>query len=382
LRGKWSANAGEASLSQKNEKRAQYRRKGQPLQKKGLMKRIPTDQLLARLEKGKPVPAILLLGEEPYLRDSCRAQLIETFVAEEARAWAVCRYSADRGEMRAALDQAQTMAMLSPQQVVFLEEAEAIEKLGEKNREAAVEQLSAYLENPAPFTVLVVEATGLDQRMKLGKLLAEKALVVECGLGENLGKHQEVAVALARALAKERGVEFEKGAAEDLAEFVAADLMRLKTEIEKLATYAAERKLIRRQDVSALVVSEKTTTVWELADMLASRQPKKALEFLDRLLRDGEEPLPMLGAMTWMYRKLIEASEVKGVTNGWQAARALGMRPEQAELALQNARRISKARLLKGLRALQKADDRLKRGGEDARAVMEFLVTELTNQPA
>ncbi len=345
------------------------------------MKRIPADQLLARLEKGKPVPTILLLGEEPYLRDSCRAQLIETFVAEEARAWAVSRYSADRGETRAALDQAQTMAMLSPQQVVFLEEAEAIEKLGEKSREETVEQLNAYLENPAPFTVLVVEATALDQRMRLGKLLAEKTLVVECGLGENLGKHQEVAVALARALAKERGVEFEKGAAEDLAEFVAADLMRLKTEIEKLATYAAERKLIRQQDVSALVVSEKTTTVWELADMLASRQPKKALEFLDRLLRDGEEPLPMLGAMTWMYRKLIEASEVKGVTNGWQAARALGMRPEQAELALQNARRISKARLLKGLRALQKADDRLKRGGEDARAVMEFLVTELTNQP-
>jgi len=27
--------------------------------------------------------------------------------------------------------------------------------------------------------------------------------------------------------------------------------------------------------------------------MLASRQPKKALEFLGRLLRDGEEPLPI-----------------------------------------------------------------------------------------
>jgi DNA polymerase-3 subunit delta len=342
------------------------------------MARVSPEELLARLEKGKLIPAILLLGEEPYLRDSCRAQLIEKFVPEASRAWAVSRYSADRGETQAAVDQAQTLPMLSPQQVVFLEEAEAIEKLGEKNREEAVAQLDAYLENPAPFTVLVVEASALDQRMKLGKLLAEKTLVVEVGLGENLGERQAAAVALARAIAKEESVEFEKGAAEDLAEFVAADLMRLKTEIDKLATFAAERKMIRRLDVSALVISEKTTTVWELADMLASRQAKKALEFLDRLLRDGEEPLPMLGAMTWMYRKLIEASEVKGVTNGWQAARALGMRPEQAELALQNARKISKGRLLSGLSALQRADDRLKRGGEDARAVMEFLITELT----
>jgi DNA polymerase III subunit delta len=346
------------------------------------MARVTREELVARLEHGKPVPAVLLLGEEPYLRDMCRAQLIERFVPEAARTWAVSRYSAGRGETQAALDQAQTMAMLSPLQVVFLEEAEAIEKLGEKNREEAVAQLGVYLEDPAPFTVLVVEATGLDQRMKLGKLLAEKTLVVECGLGENTGERQASAVALARAIAKEEGVEFEKGAAEDLAEFVAADLMRLKTELEKLSTHAGQTKFITRNDVSAMVISEKTTTVWELADLLAARKSAKALEFLDRLLRDGEEPLPMLGAITWMYRKLIEASEVKGATNGWQAARALGMRPEQAELALQASRKIPKAQLLAGLRALQKADDRLKRGSEDARAIMEFLVTELTTSGA
>src|SRR5437016_14520356 len=136
--------------------------------------------------------------------------------------------------------------------------------------------------------------------------------------------------ALPISMGKEQGVAFEPGAAEDLAEFVAADLMRLRTEIGKLGTFAAGRKQIRREDVRALVVSEKTTTVWELAAMLASRQGKKALEFLDRLLREGEEPLQMLGAMTWMYRKLIEASELRRVRNGWGAARALAMRPEQA----------------------------------------------------
>jgi len=342
------------------------------------MARISQQELVGRLEKGKPVPAILLLGEEPYLRDACRALLIERFVPEASRTWAVSRYSADRGETQAAMDQAQTMAMLSPQQVVFLEDVEAIEKLGEKNRDEAVEQLDVYLEDPAPFTVLVMEATELDQRMKLGKLLAEKALVVQCGLGENAGERLTAATNIAKALGKEQGVEFEKGAAEDLAEFVAADLMRLKTEIEKLSTYVGAKKVIGCGDVSALVISDKTTTVWELADLLASRQSRKALEFLDRLLRDGEEPLQMLGAITWMYRKLIEASEVKGVANGWQAARAMGMRPEQAELALQNARKISKPRLLAGLHALRNADDRLKGGGAEPRTVMEFLVTQLT----
>ncbi len=346
------------------------------------MARVSSEEMLTRLEKGKPIAALLLLGDEPYLRDKCRIELIETFVPEAARTWAVSRYSADRGETQAALEQAQTLPMLSPQQVVFLEDVEAIELMGEKKRDQTAALLESYLEDPAPFTILVMEATGLDQRMKLAKLLTDKTFVVDVGLGENANDRQETAVALARALGKEQGVVFEEGAAEDLAEFVAADLMRLKTEIDKVATFAVESNVIRREDVSALVVSEKTTTVWELADLLATGQSSKSLEFLNRLLRDGEEPLSLLGAIAWMYRKLIEASEVKGVTNGWQAARALGMRPEQAELALRSAQKIPKTRLLDGLRALQKADDRLKRGREDARAVMEFLVTELTGAGA
>src|SRR5258708_37246526 len=154
------------------------------------MARVSPEELLGRLEKGKPIPAILLLGEEPYLRDACRAQLIERFVPEASRTWAVSRYSAERAETQAAFEQAQTLPMLSPQQVVFLEDVEAIEKLGEKNRDEAVAQVGSHLDDPAPFTVLVVEATELAQRMKLGKLLAEKTLVVECGLGENAWERQ------------------------------------------------------------------------------------------------------------------------------------------------------------------------------------------------
>jgi DNA polymerase-3 subunit delta len=208
-------------------------------------------------------------------------------------------------------------------------------------------------------------------------LLVEKSLVVTVGLGDDPNQRNAAAVALARSLAKEQGVEFEKGAAEDLAECVSADLQRLKTEIEKLATFAGERKTILLEDVASMVISERTTTVWEMADMIASRQGKRALDFLDRLLRSGEEPIFLLGGLLFMYRKLVEASEVKGVVSGWQAARALQMAPEKAELAVRNARKISKPRLLAGMRAFQLADSRLKGGSEDPRAVMEFLIAEL-----
>src|SRR3984893_2987114 len=227
------------------------------------MARVSSQELVERLKKGTIIPALLLLGDEPYLRDACRRLLVETFTLESARTWGVSRYSADRGETRSALEQAQSLPMLSRQQVVFLEDVETIEKLGEKSRDAAVEQLETYLADPAPFTILVLEATALDQRMKLAKLLAEKTLVVEVGLGDKPEEKRSAAAALAHTLAKEQGVSFEEGAAEDLAEAVAAALMRLKTEIDKLATYVAGRKLIRRSDVASMVISEKTATIWE-----------------------------------------------------------------------------------------------------------------------
>jgi len=202
--------------------------------------------------------------------------------------------------------------------------------------------------------------------------------VVEVGLGERVEDRVGAAGVLAKTIAREQGVQFEKGAAEDLAELVNGDLMRLKTEVEKLATYRAGSKTIGREDVGALVISEKSSTIWDVADLLASRQPRKALEFINRLMRDGEEPVMMVGGMAWMYRKLMEASELRGVTNGWQAARALGMRPEQAELAIQSARRIPKERLLDGLRVLAEADSLLKGGAQDVGAVMEFLVWRLS----
>jgi DNA polymerase III subunit delta len=345
------------------------------------MSRVNLEQFKERIEQGKGIPALLLLGEEFYLRDACRAALIEKFVPEGARTWAVSRFSADRGESQAALEQCQTLPMLSSQQVVFLEEAEAIEKLGEKSREEIVENIVAYLKDPAPFTILVIEAEKLDMRMILGKKLAEHTLVVDICLGDDPQNRLRATQAWAKTIAKEQGVTLESAASVDLAEYVSGDLMRLKTEMEKLTTFVGERKTIRREDVTLLVISEKTTTSWDLADLLASRQGSKALEFLNRLLREGEEPVLMVGAMAWTYRKLIEASEVR-VTGPWQAASALRMPAERAEFAIRRASKVSRERLLDGLRALQDADNLLKGGAKDVRAVMEFLVWRLSGERA
>jgi DNA polymerase-3 subunit delta len=336
------------------------------------------DELLERLAKGKPVPGVLLLGEDAYLRDLCRAKLIEAYVPEGARDWGVTRFAAADDPLDRSLAQAQTLPMLVPRQVVFVEEVEALERLGEEAREAAIERLAAYLDDPAPFTVLVLEAAQLDQRMKLFKTLGKKMLVVAVELGKEPEEREAAAAAMTLQMAGEMGVQLARDTAEELAESCDADLARIRSELTKIATYAGERREITRADVEALVISAKKYSVWQFAEMLASRQRSRALEFLESLLREGEQPAGLVGAMAWMYRKLIEAQELPTHLSGWQAARQLGMRPETAELALLQSRKIPRPLLLDGLQALYEADSRLKSGTVDDHAVMEFLVSRLT----
>jgi DNA polymerase-3 subunit delta len=343
------------------------------------MASLSPHELLARLAKGKPIPAILLVGSDSYLRQLCRSKLVEAYVAEGTRDWGVRKFSAGEDDISAILGQAQTMPMLAPRQVIFVSEVQAWERLGDDSRDSLVKQISEYLGDPAPFTILVLEATALDQRMRLAKLFSEKTVTVSVELSEDPAERARLAVPIAQEIARELGASLGPDAADELCDTLNGELAAIRTELEKLSAYAGDRRTITRADVDLLVISARKYEVWDLADMLAARQPAQALEFLDSLLREGEAAPALLGALAWMYRKLLEAQELPAGTVGWQAASRLKMRSEKAELAVRQSRKFPKAQLTSGLAALYEADSRLKSGGTNQRAVMEFLVTQLAS---
>lgn len=311
------------------------------------MPALAPQELKARLAAGKPVPAVVLLGSDSYLRELCRNALISTYVAEGTRDWALAHFSARGRGWLDAFERAQTLPMLSPRQVLIVEEVEALEEMGDKARDAAVDALEAYLADPAPFTVLVLEASSLDKRLRLFKALSKNSkttLLVE------LVMDKDHAVELAISTAKELGVTMDREAAHLLADAVNIEPARIRIEVEKLSLYVQKAKKITSRDVEDLVVDARKHTVWELGDMLADSRREAALDFLDSLIRDGDKPAALVGGIAWRYRMLIEGE----------------------------SRRSRKEQLLQGLAALAEADSVLKSGVKDQRAVMEFLFTKLT----
>jgi DNA polymerase-3 subunit delta len=337
---------------------------------------ISAEKLIERLKAGKPVAAIVLLGADTYLREMCRNRIIEVCVPEAARDWALARIAVQDTGWDEVLQRAQTMPMLAKRQVIIVDGVESLEKAGEKTRDEVVDALEKYLESPAPFTVLLLEAAAMDKRQKYYRLLAEQALIVELTIGG------ESAAALATQMAKDCGAEIDRDAAVLLAEILNSEPSRIRIEIEKLATYVQKGERITPRVVEELVLAARKNTIWQLADMLATRQRAPALAFLDNLLREGEQPVGLIGGIAWRYRKLIEARDLPAGTSGFQAARTLQMNPTAAETAVREAHRIPKKNLLAGLVALAEADSRLKSSAPDPRALMEFLIVQLTSPGA
>jgi DNA polymerase-3 subunit delta len=264
--------------------------------------------------------------------------------------------------------------MLARRQVVIVTELESVEQMPERERDAEIQNLGDYFKDPAPFTVLILEANQLDQRMKFARMLSEQALVLAAELPEDPRERSRLAATLASQMARDRNSAIEDDAADALADLCNGDLGAIQSEIDKLATYAGAGKAIRRVDVEALVVAEKKSTVWELADVLAARQRERAFRFLANVWQQGESAPALIGAMAWMCRKLIEAQQLSP-----QAAYRLKMRG--AEAAIRNSRKIPRRQLVEGLRALYDADSSVKGGSPDDRAVMEFMLVRLLGSP-
>jgi DNA polymerase-3 subunit delta len=129
-------------------------------------------------------------------------------------------------------------------------------------------------------------------------------------LPEQPEERTRAAVTLTLQMAREMKAEIDRDAAAELADLCNTNLAAIRSELDKLATYTGPGGTIRRADVTALAISEKKYTVWELADMLASGDRKRAFVFLNNLLQAGEPAPAMIGSMAWMYRSLLQLQEM------------------------------------------------------------------------
>ena len=186
----------------------------------------------------------------------------------------------------------------------------------------AGEPVIAYLDAPAPDTVLALVAEKVRADARLVKAVAKVGRVLPYELPER----KELPGWL-RKQAQRLGLELEPDALRRLLELGRDDALALSGEIEKLALWADGRP-VTPADVDALCVLDPDLPPWDLTDALGERRGQDVLVMLGRFLdgRDGEVAR-ILPALARHLRQLHAAKLLVDQGAGAeQVAKALGLR--------------------------------------------------------
>ena len=268
------------------------------------------------VEKGEFAPLYLLYGDEPYLVERAVKRLLERAVDPGFRDFNLNVFYGNECKGEEVFGAAQTLPMFSDLRVVLV-------KKGGDLSAAAMEVLFSYLQDPSPGTCLVLQAEKIDGRKKFFAEFKKRGELVEFKrpYENQLGPYVRDEVRAA-------GKKIDAEAAELLAYLVGNNLQELVSQIEKLCTYCGKKEVIGVAEVKAIVSDTKVENVFEFTDALGSKDLGKSLSMLNSLLRDGEAPLRILGAVARHYRQLWQVRELldRKVPSG-ELAKAAGINP-------------------------------------------------------
>lgn len=332
------------------------------------MNTITREELKRFLKAGRVDPLYLFYGPEGYLRDAAARAVADAALKGAAlREFNESAFSLSGTDVQQAIAAAQQLPMMAARRVVRVADFA-------KLREADEGALTRYVTRPVETTVVIFVADELDKRRKLSKTLLEVCTGVEFA---EL-KDAELA-AWAKDHLRKLGATADERALRQAVALAGPDVRRVATELEKLATAALPSGHISIELVDDLVGRSRELSNFELTDQLVSRDRRRALQTLGRLLDDGAEPLMLIGLLASSYRRLALAKDLMSRGAPEQEVFSLVKLPfHQRKEFLATARRADADELARRIRRIAAADLSIKTSQASPRLQLEMLVCELS----
>lgn len=330
--------------------------------------RKPRSSSVREEGEAEAIPLVaLVVGPEDVLREAAVADLRSRALADGVRDFNEDRFdlAASGADPAAILAAAQTLPVMAERRVVLVRGLE-----DRRAKRFTEDLLPGYLEAPIATTLLLLEASGADKRLRWVKQVKATGRIIDCtGPRRPADVRRWIEARIAQV-----GAEAARETAAALFDAVGADLDHLATEIDKLALYAGSRTELTPDDVAELTGQLRPLAVYELTDAIGNRRRPQALHVLGRLYDQGDPPLAVLGALANHFRRLIRARDCRP-GSAKELERALELHPYAAQKLYDQVRRFDPPRLRRALEAIHRADRALK-GGEalSPRLAIERLV--------
>ncbi|MDR2191997.1 MAG: DNA polymerase III subunit delta [Endomicrobium sp.] len=318
----------------------------------------------------KVSPVYMFAGEESYLIDLCLEKTEKLIAADDLN-----KEIFYAGEMSSedVFNALQTLPFLSERRVIIVKGAN-------KMKADDAQRFADYVSNPIETSSLIFIYNGAYKKETVAK---RKELISACSSSKfcvfaDCRKQYESET---RDFIKKEFAKRGKNVSYDVIARILDDsgtsLLNISQEIEKLSLFVGkDKKNITLEDLELISGYDKETNVYALSSHLESRDVKKALFVLEKLISEGEEPVIILSAISSAIRKMLNAKsmlEERGMGES-ETASALRIHNYFAGAFFDNLKKRSLAKLKNDMKSVLKADIAIKTGSSDAFSAFEKVI--------
>lgn len=234
-------------------------------------------------------PVYFLMGEESYYIDKIADFIADTVLKENEKEFnQIIAYGNDV-DIATIISTAKRYPMMSDYQVVIIKEFQNVNN---------IDELSFYLQNPQPTTILVLcyKNGVIDKRKKL------TADIQKVGILFDSKKMKDAQIPMfVSSYLKRKSIDIEPKAAELMAEFVGSDLSRLSSELEKLIiSLSKNEKRITCDHIERNIGISKDYNNIELRNALIYKDVLKANKII-KYFNDNPKTNPMQLTLSMLF---------------------------------------------------------------------------------
>lgn len=327
------------------------------------------NEFLKQVTEGRLLPVYLFLGEERLFHEELFRAALDRLLPDADESFNFSKFNGGDLENETLIRQLETPPFFGNTRVIYLE--------GLENNKTGLDEVvlkgSEYL---ADGVYLFVSVRKLDGRKKVHQGLQKHLNVVDCS---PLSLRDLPAWISQRS--QTMGLKLTPVQAGLIARRLGTDLLRVRTELEKLRTFAGKQGLINDVQLDALLPLEPEPNIFNLIDAVAAGNPRQGMPRLQELLDAGEPEIKILITLARQIRNIAAALEGRRTgLNHRQLAALLGINPYVAEKSFVQSSRFSLSDLLQIMERLILADFRIKTGQRNPRLELELAIVEICHQ--
>ncbi len=314
----------------------------------------------------------LLYGTDSYFIQLGVELLLKRFVDVSTDAFNFQTFYGHETSSQEIIDSCQTLPFLSQNRIILLKYFDAFTSTEQ-------DKFIPYFEDPCLSTHLIITAEKIDLRKKVCQELLSHGTVVQCS-----PLYDSQLAPWIRYIAKTMGMELSDLVMTELKNQYGNNLLKLKSELEKISLYHDDQKDIR--DIEAVrVVSgmEKDHSVFDLIGNISQKDLEAAIRILKKILENGEHPLMILTMLVRQYRLIWRSKELQAKkTPSEEILKKLGVHPYFGQTLLREAKLYSKENLISAFMIFKEADTGLKENYKNPWLLLENLIFQLCQSPS